>query len=101
MAEALLYVPGRGPMAVSEDGLAEPADGRGVLTSRVSELLDCAPQLVDVLAIGTGYVVWSVFDSEEAVNPEAMAAVAELAGVGFNPSSDGEALRGPVLVVKI
>lgn len=100
MTEALLYVPGLEPAAVGGDGLAAPAGGRGVPTPRVAELLGCVPELVDVLASGPDYVVWSVFDCEGAVNIGAMAAVAAVSGVVFDTTTEDEVLRGPVLVVK-
>lgn len=65
----------------------------------VPGLLHCAPELVDVLASGQGYVAYSVFDCEGEVNPEAMAALGALTGVSFDAGNEDELLRGPVLVV--
>ena len=68
---------------------------------RAAELLGCPPELVDVLACGNGYLVYSVFDDEGEVNPAAMAAVAEVSGAELDPINADEVLRGPVLVIRV
>ena len=82
-----LYPPGTEPQALPL-GTANPG-----------QLLDCAPELVDILANGPGYVIYTVFDHEGPKNLEAMRVVAELTGTPFSPEDDDEVLRGPVLVV--
>lgn len=98
---ATLYQPAAAPQPVSDQGLwipqaVLPFSG---LTDIVPSLLHCAPELVDVLASGHGYVVYSIFDSEGEINPEAMMAVASLTGWSFDTANEDEVLRGPVLVV--
>jgi hypothetical protein len=98
---ATLYQPQRPPQSVSIDGLATPDQaGKYVpVLEQVSVLLNCAPELVDVLASGPGYVAYSVFDSEGEVNREAMAAVAAVSGVSFDLEDEDAILCGAVLVV--
>ena len=69
------------------------------LADLVPGLLHCAPELVDVLASGQGYIVYSIFDCEGEMNPEAMTIVGTLTGESFNAENEDEVLRGPVLVV--
>ncbi|GAB3879718.1 hypothetical protein GCM10028824_43650 [Hymenobacter segetis] len=65
----------------------------------VPGLLRCSPKLVDVLANGPGYIVYSVFDCEDEINPAAMEVVGKLTGQSFDIENEDEILRGPVLVV--
>jgi hypothetical protein len=65
----------------------------------VPDLLRCSPGLVDVLANGPGYIVYSVFDCEDEINPAAMEVVGKLVGHAFDAGNEDEILRGPVLVV--
>ena len=69
-----LYQPGREPEAVEPGGfITQPESGQIVQNAaRAAELLGCAPELADVLACGTGYLVYSVFDYEGNANPAAM-----------------------------
>ncbi len=98
---ATLYIPHQLPQVVSIEGLSlpDPATGFARVPERVPVLLDCAPELVDVLASGLGYVAYSVFDCEGPMNEAAMAAVSEVSGVAFDAEDDNIALCGPVLVV--
>jgi hypothetical protein len=98
---ATLYQPAASPQPVSDQGLwtpqaALPFSG---LADLVPGLLHCAPELVDVLASGHKYIVYSIFDCEGEMNPEAMAAVEALTGMPFDAENEDEVLRGPVLVV--
>ena len=52
-----------------------------------------------MLASGQGYIVYSIFDCEGEINPEAMAAVGAVTGMSFDIENEDEVLRGPVLVV--
>lgn len=97
--DAFLYFPQQLPQAVAADGLGVPT-GFAQVPERVAALLDCVPELVDVLASGPGYVAYSVFDSEGEVNPSAMAAVAEVSGVAFEAEDEDAVLRGTVLIVR-
>lgn len=99
---AILYLPQQPPQIVPDDGLnmPNPATGLVGVPTQVPALLGCAPGLVDVLASGPGYVVYSVFDYEGPVNHAAMAAVAQVAGVAFDAEDEDAVLCGPVLVVE-
>jgi hypothetical protein len=99
---ATLYNPGHLPQAVSIEGLIlpDPATGFAAVPEQVPVLMGCARGLVDVLVSGPGYVAYSVFDCEEPVNEAAMAAVAEVSGVEFDPGDEDAVLCGPVLVVR-
>jgi hypothetical protein len=98
---ATLYLPHQNPQPVSVEGLSlpDPATGFAAVPEQVPALMGCARNLVDVLVSGPGYVAYSVFDCEEPVNETAMAAVAEVSGVDFDPSDEDAVLCGPVLVV--
>jgi hypothetical protein len=99
---ATLYLPGQLPQAVSTTGLLlpDPATRFSRVPEQVPVLLNCVLELVDVLASGPGYVVYSVFDCEEPINLEAMTAVAEVSGVVFDPDDEDALLCGAVLVVR-
>ena len=99
---ATLYSPQQLPQAVYLDGLSLPSSTTEFVwvPEQISNLLGCAPDLVDVLASGSGYVVYSVFDSEGETNHAAMAAVAEVSGVTFEAVDEDAILRGPILVVQ-
>jgi hypothetical protein len=101
MMIATLYLPQQPPQAVPTERLSlpDPTTGFAQVTEKVSTLLGCAPELVDVLAIGPDYVAYSVFDSEESVNEAAMTAVAAVSGVVFDVEDDDTVLRGAVLVL--
>jgi hypothetical protein len=96
-----LYEPGLQPADILADGFVVQAeDGRIKQdAARAAELLGCAPGMADVLACGSGYLVYSVFDYEGEVNPAAMAVVAELSGMELDPLNEDEVLQGPVLVI--
>lgn len=68
-------------------------------TVRAAELLSCVPSLVDVLACGKGYLMYSVFDYEGEQNQAAMLVLAEVSGTVLNAGEDDEVLQGPVLVI--
>jgi hypothetical protein len=97
---ATLYFAGESP--VTADKLRGPKiiSGFASVPGQVPALLGCVPALVDVLATGHDYVVYSVFDSEGAVNISAMDAVSKLTGMSLNPDDEDMLLRGPVLVVR-
>jgi hypothetical protein len=59
-----LYLTGRSPVIVDKLKSPEIVNGFANVPDQVPTLLGCLPGLVDVLAIGPGYVVYSVFDSE-------------------------------------
>lgn len=57
--------------------------------------------LVDVLAVGADYVVWTVFDFEQGpANLAAMEEVSQLTGIAFAPQDEATEIRGPVLVLR-
>jgi hypothetical protein len=100
--KATLYQPNLQPQAVSPEGLVLPDESTGfaIVPAIVATLLDCASELVDVLACGASYVVYTVFDSEEEANLVATQAVATLTGIDFDITDEDELLRGPVLIIK-
>ena len=99
--QATLYLPGQSPRTVSTEGLVlpDPATGCAAVPAVVPELLNCRPGLVDILACGPSYVVYSVFDCEDELNPLAMTVVANVTGVSFDLDDEDAALCGAVLVV--
>ena len=99
---ATLYLPDQAPKPFPVGGFGLPDNrGKGASGAREAALaLECAPRLVDVLANGTDYTAFSVFDHEGSPNLEAMRVLSELTGVSFNPADDDELLRGPVLIVR-
>lgn len=97
-----LYRPDKTPETASEAGFhLNEVSGQVIQnTGLAAVLLECAPSLVDVMANGKGYLIYSIFDYEGQANPAAMAVFTELTGVGLNPEDDDDILRGPVLVIQ-
>ncbi len=94
-----LYLPDQFPQPVELLPLADGIHNSAPVFEQVATLLKCHLSLVDVLAAGSGYVIYSVFDSEDSLNLPAMAVASSLTGVLFDQADDDIALRGPVLVV--
>jgi hypothetical protein len=65
----------------------------------IATILRCSPKLVDVLATGANYTVFSVFDHDGATNVEAMDKLTQVTGYEFDISDDDHIIRGPVLLV--
>jgi hypothetical protein len=99
--KATLYLPQHPLQVVSSAGLVlpDPTTGFASVPVVVHILLQCAPELVDVLACGNNYVVYTIFDSEDEANVVATRAVNELTGIEFDVTNEDELLRGPVLIV--
>lgn len=99
---ATLYNPQLDPAQVDSNGLSLPdkATGLANIPEQVAVMLDCSPDLVDVLACGPHYVAYSIFDSEQNINLSAMQALTELTGTVFETDDEDHVLRGPVLVVQ-
>lgn len=97
-----LYQPGLPPQEVSATGFTAAAHNNEIKQNqtRAAELLGCVPELVDVLASGSGYLIYSIFDCDGMANLEAMTAFTKLTDVELDASSDEDLLRGPVLVVR-
>ena len=70
------------------------------MPEQVPFLLGCRPELVDVLASGPAYVVFTVFDCDGGINQTAMSAAA-VSGVRFDIADEDQVLRGPVLVLEL
>lgn len=99
---ATLYPPSQEPLIVNPEGLYLPDIQTGLVpySSRAASLLGCAPQLVDILACGPDFVVYSIFDYEGAANVKAMAALSRIIGHQFDISDDEQIIRGPVLLIQ-
>ena len=89
-----LYEPGQPPEAVLQSGFSLNEESGQVVQNivRASELLGCVPALVDVLACGKGYLMYSVFDYEGERNQAAMSVLAEVSGIELNVGEDDEIL---------
>ena len=100
--KATLYRPNQAPVNIAADGLrvAHEITGLPSVLDKVGNLLGCAVGMVDVLASGPGYVVYSVFDHDGEINEGAMLAAAGLTGVSFDLADEDAVLRGPLLVVE-
>ncbi|ALW86347.1 hypothetical protein AUC43_15390 [Hymenobacter sedentarius] len=89
-----LYKPTEEPLLLTPTQFSADIHCNGQLpVDRVAELLGCAKLLVDVLASGPDYVMYSVFDCEGEINPIAMEVFEALTG---EPCED-DPLRGPIL----
>jgi hypothetical protein len=99
---ATLYLPNQLPQPVAVEGLILPDSTTSFshVPEQIAVLLGCAPKMVDVLASGLGYVAYSVFDSEDEVNVEAMAAVSKISGVSFDQEDEDTILRGAILIAE-
>jgi hypothetical protein len=98
---ATLYAPHQSPQPISVEGLTlpDPLSGFVNVPERISVLLGCTPELVDILVSNTNYVAYAIFDCEEQVNDAAMIALTELTGAKFGDDED-EILRGTILVIQ-
>ena len=83
--EPMLFTPAEFSVCIRMDGMLP--------VERVAELLGCVKLLVDVLASGPDYVLYSVFDCEGEVNPIGMEVFEALTG----QPCDEDPLRGPIL----
>jgi hypothetical protein len=92
-----LYLPGVMPLPLEEAEFTFSPTSDQI--AHAATLLDCAPALVDVLASGPEYLIYTVFDSEAEVNEPSMWAVWSLTGIPFDLKDENQVLRGPVLVV--
>lgn len=99
---ATLYDPNQLPANIATDGLGLADFIKGYIHGGgiVAKLLRTAPELVDILASGPGYMVFSVFDHAGEANPAAMRVVASLTGMELDPDNEDEVLRGPILVIQ-
>ena len=99
--QVLLYSPGAEPKAIKPEGFVVPKSDKdfAAVPDQVRALLNCHPDLVDILACGAGYVVYSVFDSEGEENLAAMVALSRLTGIDLNADDEDEQLRGNILFV--
>lgn len=97
----VLYRPDQHPLTVESAGFITHSESGEIVQDavRAAEFLGCDPDLVDVLACGSGYVIYSVFDYEGEANESAMAVFSEITGIVLNSADDDEVLQGPVLVV--
>lgn len=95
---ALLYLPQQPPQAIPAEVLRLPDS----ILEQVSLLFGCVPSMVDVLASGPDYTVYSVFDYEGGgVNLEAMRAVSKVTGTFFDEKNEDYILRGPILLIQM
>ena len=95
-----LYLPDQAPKVVSEAGFRlDEGSGQVIQNSaRAAEVLGCDPGMIDVLACGAGYLVYTIFDHEGETNFPAMGVVAEITSIEFDVLDGDAVLRGPVLV---
>ena len=101
MKAATLYIPQQLPVTVplQELGLSTSTEGNMPAIDTVAHILGCSPSLVDVLASGSEYIAYSVFDYEGEVNETAMQVVQKTTGITFDLEDDDTILRGPILVI--
>lgn len=99
---ATLYLPNQLPQPVVVEGIIihSLASEFAHVPEQVAVLLGCVPNMVDVLASGLGYVAYSVFDSEDEVNLEAMSAITKVLGVSFDLDDEDTILRGAILIAQ-
>lgn len=98
-----LFVPGKQPVSFTSVSYYGFAHGGRIMPKqhKVAELLRSQPSLVDLLAIGTGYAIYAVFDHDGQLNPLAMKAFTQLTGVAIEEDCDEDVLRGPVVTLEI
>jgi hypothetical protein len=103
---ATLYHPSQGPVAVSVEGLCLPDSHTGLVPESsvavAATILGCPLQLVDILACGTKYVAYSIFDCE-AGQPNRLAkeVISLIAGSSFNSEDEDAELYGAILIVQL
>ena len=99
---ATLYQPNMQPLDILANSFSQDASSGQILQNSVkaAEVLGCDLGMLDVLACGVGYLVYTIFDHEGEANFPAMAIVAKINGIAFDALDDDAVLRGPVLVVQ-
>lgn len=98
-----LFIPGKQPVTFCSPQFAAAVAG-GTITPKlylIAQLLKCRPTLVDVLAAGHGYGIYSIFDAEGKLNTLAMAEFTRLTGVPLDPEADHDQLLGPVVTLTL
>ncbi len=95
--DVTLYLPGVIPLPL-DDALFTFLPTQDQI-GHAATLLECLPSLVDVLASGPDYVIYTVFDSDGEINEPAMWVSWNLTGILFTTQDEDLTLRGPVLVV--
>ena len=103
MMKATLFLPNKEPTEVPVEGLHLPDASTGFVPASVAAavLLGCSPNLVDILACGTEYVVYSIFGYEEGPpNQLAKEKINLIADVPFSLEGEEEELYGAILVVQ-
>ena len=100
--KVVLYQPAIQPQLLPSTGFSLDAGSGAIIQNhtRAEELLGYAPELVDVLASGQGYLIYSVFDHEGEANTGVMEVLSTLTGNVLDEGDEDEVLRGPVLVVQ-
>lgn len=92
-----LYLPSVAPLPLKEaEFTLSPTTDQ---IAHAATLLECAPALVDVLASGPEYIIYTVFDSQGEINEPSMWVARNLTGAMFDLKDEDQVLRGPVLVV--
>ena len=101
MLHATLYLPEHAPRPIHFDDLHAISSVNNFMhiPPDIPALLKCRPELVDVLASGPKYIIYSVFDATGKTNPEAMKMVAQLSGIILDVTNEDEILRGPVIIL--
>ena len=97
-----LYKPSEEPQQLAHfEGAENLISGGNRPMEHVAALMGCTPGLVDVLASGPNYVMFSIFDYEGPINLPAMEVLTKLTGVEMNVDDEDEQLCGPILVVTL
>ncbi|GAA3967507.1 hypothetical protein [Hymenobacter antarcticus] len=96
-----LYRPGQKPEDVPAAAFTTHLESSQIVqdVEHAARLLECTPNLVDVLACGVGYIAYSIFYYEGESNSTAMEAVAAISGTELDLTNEDEVLQGPVLIV--
>jgi hypothetical protein len=98
---ATLYHPSQAPRSLPAEPFSLPnANGQVQLTHKVADALGCSIDMVEVLALGTDYVVYAVFASADVPNQSAVGPLFAVTGMAYGYDQDEEIPRGNVLVVR-
>ena len=96
-----LYKPGESPEEVPYFEFAENIIVGGFWPmEHVAGLLNCRAELIDVLASGPDYAMFSIFDCQGYLNPAVMEVFFAITGVKSSVDPEEDELRGPIMLIK-
>jgi hypothetical protein len=98
-----VFNPGKPPVNFDSADYFGTATGGRITAKfhRVAEQLKCRPSLVDLLAMGHGFALFSVFDALGQPNELAMQEFTRRTGMQLDPKDGVDMILGPVVMLTV